>query len=70
MKPCGILPPSPLPTSYLWDGQIKNETHNPYAMVPKAIWSGKGMDELFQSGSSTPVVMKITCALPLVGVAL
>ena len=48
MKPCGILPESPLPTSYFWDGQIKNETLNPYAMVPKEIWSGKGLDKLFK----------------------
>ena len=47
MKPCGILPKSLLPTN-LWDGQIKNETLNPYAMVPKEIWSGKGLDELFK----------------------
>ena len=48
MKPCGILPKSPLPTRNLWDGQIKNESLHPYAMVPKEIWSGKGLDELFK----------------------
>ena len=60
MKPCGILPPSPLPTSYLWDGQIKNETHNPYAMVPKAIWSGKGLDKLFKI-----VLPSLLCCCPI-----
>ena len=33
-------PKSPLPTNYLWSGQIKNENLNALAMVPKEIWSG------------------------------
>ena len=65
MKPCGILPPSPLPTSCLWDGQIKNETHNPYAMVPQAMWTGKRLDKLFKI-----VLPSLLCCCPILPASL